>query len=79
MVTVVEREINLQRRLESLKRECQLGLDFSSLAALRSIDRYNAGTFTSVELGAFLRSQGHFATETELMAIIRRIDVDGDA
>jgi len=30
-------------------------------------------------LGAFLRSQGHFATEKELLSIIRRIDTDGDA
>jgi hypothetical protein len=56
MVRVIEGEINLQRRLESLKRECLLGLDFSSLAALRSIDRYNTGTFNTVLLGAFLRS-----------------------
>ena len=30
-------------------------------------------------MGTFLRSQGHDATETELVAIVRRIDTDGDA
>ena len=32
-----------------------------------------------MNLGAFLREQGHFAPEIELLAIIRRIDTDGDA
>ena len=29
--------------------------------------------------GAFLRQNGHYASELELLAIIRRIDTDGDA
>lgn len=34
---------------------------------------------TSVNLGAFLRQNGHFASEMELLAIVRRIDTDGNA
>lgn len=30
-------------------------------------------------MGVFLKNNGHFATERELLAIIRRIDTDGDA
>jgi predicted metal-binding protein len=30
-------------------------------------------------LSAFFRTQGHFASEVELVAIIRCIDQDGDA
>jgi hypothetical protein len=78
MVAVIEREINLQRRLETLKRDLEIGLDYSSLAAFRSVDRYNSGNINNANLSAFLRSQSHFASETELVAIIRRIDADGD-
>lgn len=79
MTTVVEKEIDLQRKLEALKRELEVQYDYSPFAAFRSVDRYNSGLVTSVNLGAFLRQNGHFASEMELLAIIRRIDTDGDA
>lgn len=79
MVTVIEREIALQRRLESLKRDLEIGLDYNAMSAFRSVDRYSSGSVNTSNLSAFLRAQGHFGTETELLAIIRRIDTDGDA
>lgn len=79
ITTVLEKEIDLQRKLEALKRELEVQYDYSPFAAFRSVDRYNSGLITSVNLGAFLRQNGHFASEMELLAIIRRIDTDGDA
>ena len=79
ITTVLEKEIDLQRKLEALKRELEVQYDYSPFAAFRSVDRYNSGLMTSVNLGAFLRQNGHFASEMELLAIIRRIDTDGDA
>ena len=79
LATVIEKEIILQRRFESLKRELQYGLDYTPTAAFRSVDRHSSGTISTVNLGDFLRNNGHFATESELLAIIRRIDTDGDA
>ena len=79
ITTVVEKEIDLQRKLEALKRELEIQYDYSPFAAFRSVDRYNSGLITSVNLGAFLRQNGHFASEMELLAIVRRIDTDGDA
>ena len=38
-----------------------------------------AGRIDTVMLGSFLRNQGHFCDEMMLLAIIRRIDADGDA
>ena len=49
------------------------------MAAFRSVDRYNVGRVDTVNLATFLRSHGHNAAEIELLAIIRRIDTDGDA
>ena len=79
LLDILEKEIDLQRRLDILKRELEIRYDFSSLAAYRSIDRYNDGRINTFNLGAFLRTCGHYAAETELLAIVRRMDTDGDA
>ena len=52
---VIEHEIDLQRRLETLKRDLELGYDYSPFAAFRSIDRYNSGRVDSVNAGSLLR------------------------
>jgi Ca2+-binding EF-hand superfamily protein len=79
LLDVIEKEIDLQRRSETLKRELEVCYDYSSLAAYRSIDKYNDGRIDTHNLGSFLRSTGHYGSESELLAIIRRIDTDGDA
>jgi Ca2+-binding EF-hand superfamily protein len=79
LTSVIEKEIDLQRRLEILKRELEVQYDYSPFAAFRSVDRYNSGRLDTVNTGAFLRQNGHYASEMELLAIIRRVDTDGDA
>ena len=78
LMDVFESEISLQRRLDILKRDLEIRYDYSTLAAYRSIDKYNDGRIDSFNLGSFLRSCGHYASEHELLQIIRRIDTDGD-
>jgi len=41
MTTVLEKEIDLQRRLETLKRDLQVCYDYAHVAAFRSVDRFN--------------------------------------
>ena len=53
--------------------------DYSSYAAFKSVDRYSEGYINTSNLGQFLKSNGYYASERELLAIIRRIDTDGDA
>jgi hypothetical protein len=79
MTAVLTKEVELARRLSTLKRDLELGLDYSTMAAFRSVDKFNSGVITTVNLGAFLRDHGHFASETELLAVVRRLDTDGDA
>lgn len=79
LATVLEKEVDLMRRLEILKRELEVQYDYSPFAAFRSVDRYNSGRIDTVNAGSFLRQNGHFASEMELLAIIRRMDTDGDA
>lgn len=78
MTSVLEKEIEMQRRVEVLKRDLHAGFDYAHLAAFRSVDRYNDGRINTINLGSFLRSIGHHSTEMELLSIIRRIDTDGD-
>jgi len=80
IVSVLEKEIQMQRRLESLKRELESRpYDYNIGSAFRAIDRYNMGRIDSMQLGTFLRANGHYLPEMELIAIIRRFDTDGDA
>ena len=78
LVAVLESEIALQRRLDSLKRDLEIRYDYSLLAAYRSIDKYNDGRIDTFNLGSFLRACGHYASEHELLQIVRRMDTDGD-
>jgi Ca2+-binding EF-hand superfamily protein len=79
MSSVIEKEIDLQRRLESLKADLQVCLDYSAYAAFNSVERFTrTGVLTTVNIAEFLRTQGHFASESELVAIVRRIDTNGD-
>lgn len=79
ILDVLEKEIDLARRLDILKRDLEVRYDYSVLAAYRSVDKYNDGRIDTHNLGSFLRSCGHYASERELLAIVRRIDADGDS
>ena len=79
MSAVLTKEVELARRLGALRKDLELGLDYTVMAAFRSVDKFNSGVITTVNLGAFMREHGHFASETELLAIVRRLDTDGDA
>ena len=76
---VIEKELDMQRRLNILKTELEIRYDYSVYSAFRSIDRYNEGYIDTYNLGTFLRNNGYYASERELIAIIRRVDTDGDA
>jgi hypothetical protein len=76
---LINKELDLIRKIELLKGDLQLKYDYTSYAAFRAIDRFNDGTIDSYNLGQFLKNNGHYASERELLNIIRRIDTDGDA
>jgi Ca2+-binding EF-hand superfamily protein len=79
MCDILEKEIALQRRLESLKSDLGALLEYSAYSAFSSVERFTrSGVLNTINIGDFLRSQGHFASEPELVAIVRRIDTNGD-
>lgn len=70
-------EIEYARRLENCRKDLESRFDYSTLAAYRTIDKYNDGCINMHNLGSFLRACGHYAKERELVQIIRRIDTTG--
>lgn len=79
MSNVITKEVELARRLATLKRDLECSYDYSALTAYNTIDKFRTSALNTVNLGGFLREMGHFASETELIAIIRRLDTNGDA
>ena len=53
--------------------------DYSPLLSFKSIDRYNIGRIDSLNLNVFLKAHDIVLRELDLLAIIRRIDTNGDA
>jgi Ca2+-binding EF-hand superfamily protein len=77
MCDVIEKEIALQRNLESLKADLHACVEYSPSAAHATVDVYRSGVLNTINIADFMRSQGSFLSELELVAIVRRIDTDG--
>ena len=73
LTELIERELDLHRRQEILKGDLEIRYDYSSYAAFRAIDKYNEGNINTFNISTFLKNNGHYASEKELLAIIRRI------
>lgn len=56
MADILERELELQRREEILKRDCEFRHDYTQYNAFRAVDRYNDGRIDSYNLGIFLKN-----------------------
>ena len=78
LTAVIEGELGLARTQDVLRHDLEVRYDYSLGAAFRSVDRHHQGKIDTHNLGAFLRSVGHFAGEHELLAIVRRMDTDGN-
>ena len=50
LAEIIEKELDLQRRLSILKNELEIRYDFTTYATFRSIDRYNIGFIDSYNL-----------------------------
>ena len=57
--------------------ECEKQFDYSK--AFHEIDDWSYGFIDKKNLKSFLRKYGQVATTKEVMSIIRRMDLDGDA
>ena len=78
VTNLFEREINFHVRLEKLKRELSLRYDWTVRAAFETIDSLRDYALNHRNIQTFLRLNGFVATDGEVIAIIRRLDSDGD-
>ena len=62
-----------------MKRNLENSYDFNILKAFRAIDDWSYSYIDQSNLKRFLRNTGHISTKQELIAILRRFDMDGDA
>ena len=65
--------------LEQLKKELEGCFDFSVRRAFKAIDEQRFNYLTEASIRMFLRRMGHKVLKPELIAIIRRFDIDGDS
>jgi Ca2+-binding EF-hand superfamily protein len=78
VVTLFEREISYHVRIEKSKRDLALRYDWTARAAFESVDSLRDYVLTHRTIQSFLRVNGFVANDGEVIAIIRRLDSDGD-
>ena len=78
MCKIIEQEIDLIRQLEHIKAVLQREPGFNSFAIFREIDVDGDGQVNKEEVGEFLKEAGYEANESECLAIVRRMDTNGN-
>ena len=71
-------ELDLQLRLGALSRQLETKPDWNPHSAFRLIDRGCDGLLNYGNIQAFLRDLGHYASDQQVIAIVRRFDSDAD-
>lgn len=76
---IYEGEVAMFRRCEELRKDLVRRHDFSTYACFRAIDELNEGEVNLDNLRSFLKRVGHYPTEDEVVAVIRRLDCNADS
>lgn len=79
MSQLIYKEVKMHLKAENIKRSLESSYDFSVRAAFKAVDDWNYNYIDKQNLKRFLRSMGHLASKQEIVAILRRFDLDGDA
>jgi Ca2+-binding EF-hand superfamily protein len=79
LTTLLLRELKMQNKVEGIKRHLEFQYDFNIQSAFKIIDDWSYGYLDQRNLRRFLRTTGVLLSNQELIAMIRRIDLDGDA
>jgi Ca2+-binding EF-hand superfamily protein len=79
LTNLLVKELKLQMKAENLKRNLEQSYDFQVGNLFKAVDDWHYTYIDEKNLRRFLRNVGHLSSKQELVAIIRRIDTDGDA
>jgi hypothetical protein len=79
LAKLIHKELNLARNQEAIKQELASRYDFNVERLFREVDDWNYKFVDTKNLKRFLSKMGIPSTESHLIAIIRRFDLDADA
>jgi hypothetical protein len=71
-------EIEFHQQVEQLKHDLKRRLDWSNMRAFQTIDNRGEGFLNYNNLMNFCRMNSFRASESEVIAMVRRLDVDAD-
>lgn len=74
----LERELNMHLKLESQKQQLHSKHDWNARTAFAMCDVSQEGYLSHRSIQSFLRLNGHFASDEEIIAIVRRVDANAD-
>ncbi len=67
------------RRCEEARKDLVKRHDFSTYACFRAVDLLNEGEINLDNLRPFMKRAGHYPNEEEIVAAVRRLDLDADS
>ena len=79
LAILLAKEIDFQLKLEGLKQELERYPKFNIRHCFKAIDYLNYKVIDELSLRRFLKRVGHNPVKKELVNIMRRFDLDGDA
>eukprot|EP00347_Sterkiella_histriomuscorum_P013646 403363918 len=79
LTKLFEKEIAFNRVTEEIRQRMDSSKQFDYEKAFNSVDDWNYGYIDRRNLKSFLKKHGYIAKNEEVMAIIRRMDLDADA
>lgn len=78
LTNLIMEEIELFRRTEDIRKDLAKRHDFSTYQCFRTIDSLNEGEINPGNIRQFFKSNGHYPSEDEIIALVRRLDYDAD-
>jgi Ca2+-binding EF-hand superfamily protein len=72
-------EIELHKASEDLKQKLESSMDFTEDALYTTVDDWGYGFVDQRNLKSFFRNNKYKATDQDCVAIIRRLDLDGQS
>ena len=78
LVDIISKELVLNQNLEIIKNKLRQRYDYSTQSVFKAVDSRNQNYLGMYSISEFLGKTGFRPTERECVAILRRLDVEGN-
>lgn len=78
LLQLLELELNYHEEIEKLRFEINLLADFGLLDSFRALDINRMNAIDKLSIRGLISRNGYYLSESEISAILRRVDTDGD-